>query len=265
MSQNLVIPGADNKVRIVFGGIDLTLATHLKVQFGAELYTLLLNPTIVIVENATTLALDLNATTETGHVFATIKYFDGGSTLGEDITSRELGNNTQIVIAIGTQLIIEDGSIVTDANSFATDDELKAYASLEGASVPATQPDREALLILAMKYIAKKEGSFSGCRTNSTQELPFPRYGSCVNGFSIAYTAIHKNVKKAQMELALQAANSELFINSQNQNVQSEKLGDLEVSYFSGGSFASIKTDSADVYLKPLMINGGSDNLMRRV
>ena len=138
MAQNLVIPGADNKVRFVFGGIDLTDATDLKITFGSEIYTLLLDPTIVFVEDATTLALDLNATAEVGKIFATVKYFDTGTTLGEDITSRELGNSDQIIVAIGTQLIIEDGTIVDNANSFATDDEFKIYANLRCMDVPAT-------------------------------------------------------------------------------------------------------------------------------
>ena len=52
MSQNLVIPGADNKVVYVFGGIDLTLATNIQVQFGDESYSLANDPLIVIVTSA---------------------------------------------------------------------------------------------------------------------------------------------------------------------------------------------------------------------
>ena len=265
MSQNLVIPGTDNRVRFVFAGVDLTVSTDLKVTFGAEVYTKLLDPTIVFVESATTLALDLNATAEVGKIFATIKYFDSGTTLGEDITSQELGNSEQIVVAIGTQLIIEDGSIVANANSYATDDEFKAYANIEGSAIPATQPAREALLILAMKYIEGKESTLKGCRVSVDQELSYPRYGLCVNNFNVPPTTIHKNVKKAQMELALQANGSDLFINSQSKNVQREKVDTLEVQYFSGGSWAEIRTDSEDSYLKPLMINNGNDNIMVRV
>ena len=144
MSQNLVIPNKDNKVVFVFAGIDLTSNTDIKVQFGAESYSKLLDPTIVIVTSSTELTLDLSATLEVGKIFATVTYFDGASVNGTDITSRELGNSDQIVVAIGTQLIIEDGSVVADANSWVTDDEYKAYAKLKGYSVPATQPDREA-------------------------------------------------------------------------------------------------------------------------
>ena len=40
MSQNLVIPNKDNKVVFVFGGIDLTPATNIIVNFGSETYQL---------------------------------------------------------------------------------------------------------------------------------------------------------------------------------------------------------------------------------
>ena len=265
MSQNLVIPGADNKVRFVFAGVDLTASTDLKITFGAETYTKLLNPAVVFVESATTLALDLNATAEVGKIFATIKYFDGGTTLGEDITSRQLGNSEQIVVSIGTQLIIEDGSIVANANSLANDSELKAWASIRNKSVPATQPDREALLILAMDYITSKEDRLKGGRVIETQTLPYPRRGLCVNGFDVKRTVIPVNAKQAQLELAILAFSSGLFVDGQNQNIQREKLDTLEVEYFSGGSWAQIRTDSADTYLKPLMMNNGSDNIMVRV
>ena len=265
MSQNLAIANADNLVVLNFNGAFLSTATDIKVYFGDEVYTKLLNPTIVIVDSDTQLSLNLSDTLEVGKIFVTIKRFDALSVKGSDITSRELGNLDQIVVAIGTQLIIEDGTVVADANSYATDDEFKAYANIECSAVPATQPAREALLILAMKYIESKENSLKGCRVSVDQELSYPRYGLCVNNFNVPSNTIHKNVKKAQMELALQANGSDLFINSQNQNVQREKLDTLEVEYFSGGSWASIRTDSADAYLKPLMINNGNDNLMVRV
>ena len=55
MSQNLVIANKDNLVVYVFGGIDLTSATNIQVQFGAESYSLANDPLIVIVTSATEL------------------------------------------------------------------------------------------------------------------------------------------------------------------------------------------------------------------
>ena len=54
-------------------------------------------------------------------------------------------------------LIIEDGTVVAGANSFATDAELQAYAAVRQVSLPAAQAEREALLITAIDYIVSKE------------------------------------------------------------------------------------------------------------
>ena len=263
MAQNLVIANKDNLVVYVFGGIDLTLATDIKVVFGSESYTLLLDPLVVIVTSATELSLNLSATVEVGKVFSTVTYFDGASVLGTDITSRELGNSDQIIVAIGTQLIIEDGSIVTDANSFATDDEFKVYANLRCMAVPSTQPEREALLILAIDYLNGEEAQMQGERVSADQELPYPRVNVCAKNFTVPSDSIPKDIKKAQMELALQANESDLLINASIQNVSKEKLGDLEVEYFSGGAWGSVRTDRADAYLDPYLKAGGGVILVR--
>ena len=263
MSQNLIITNKDNKVVFVFGGIDLTLATNIIVNFGSETYQL--SDPQVTVDGSTELSLDLSATLEVGKIFATVTYFDGASVNGTDITSRELGNSDQIVVAIGTQLIIEDGSIVDNANSFATDDEFKTYANLRCMDVPATQPAREALLVLAMDYLFSVEKKMQGCRVSIDQELPYPRSGVCANCFNIPSDTIPKSLKSAQMELALQANTSEILISQSVQNVSKEKLGELEVEYFSGGAWSTVRTDRADAYLDPLLVNGGSNNIMTRV
>lgn len=264
MSQNLVIPNKDNKVVFVFGGIDLTQATNLVIQFGSETYSLLSDPLIVQVLSTAELSLDLSQTTEVGKIYATVTYLDGSSVNGTDITSRELGNSDKIVVAIGTQLIIEDGSIVPTANSFVTDDEFKQYADLRNLDIPATQPDREALLILAMDYIFSEEYKLSGYRTSENQPLPFPRYGLCANGFYVEDETIPQGVKNAQMELAIQAKSADLLISGQVSNVASEKVDVLERSYFSGGSWTQVRTDRADAYLKPYMKNGGMTNRLAR-
>lgn len=205
MSQNLVIANKDNLVAYVFGGIDLTSATDIQVQFGAESYSLSGDPLIVIVTSATELSLNLSATAEVGKVFSTVTYFDGASVLGTDITSRELGNSDQIVVAIGTQLIIEDGSIVANANSWVTDDEYKAFAKLKGYSIPATQPDREANLANAYDFINfTYEQRLQGYRvTPQVQTGCMPRNYIYAYDLLVDSSSIPQDFKNAQMLAAL--------------------------------------------------------------
>jgi hypothetical protein len=264
--QNLVIPNKDNKVVYVFAGVDLQIATDIQVTFGSEVYTLLLNPDVVSIISNTELELDLSSTSEVGKIYSTVTYFDGGSVNGTDITSRELGNSDKIVVAIGTQLIIEDGSIVPNANSYVTDEEFKQYADLRNKDIPATQPDREALLIKAMDYLASKESKMQGYRVDPVnQSLPYPRSGVYLYCTIVPNNAIPQSLKIAQIEAALAAKENDLLVTTSSQNVASEKLGDMEVSYFSGGSWANIRLDTVDAQLNPLLVGGGNSNMMRRV
>ncbi|HHZ95120.1 MAG TPA: hypothetical protein EYN67_06085 [Flavobacteriales bacterium] len=201
MSQNLAIANADNLVVLNFVDAFLSTATDIKVIFGAETYTKLLNPTIVIVDSDTQLSLNLSDTAEVGKIFVTIKRFDGGSVYGSDITSRELGNLDQIVVAIGTQLIIEDGSVVANANSWVTDAEYKAFAKLKGYSIPATQPDREANLANAYDFINfTYEQQLQGWRvTPQTQTGCMPRTNIYAYDVLVANDSIPQDFKNAQM------------------------------------------------------------------
>jgi hypothetical protein len=201
MSQNLVIANKDNLVVYVFAGVDLTTATDIKVKFGSESYTLLLNPSVVIVTSATELSLNLSATLEVGKVFSTVAYFNAASTLGTDITSRELANADEIIVAIGTQLIIEDGTVVANANSWVTDAEYKAYAKLKGHSIPATQPERESNLANAYDFINfTYEDRLQGWRvTPQTQTGCMPRSDIYAYNLLVVSTSIPQDFKNAQM------------------------------------------------------------------
>lgn len=266
MSQNLVIANKDNLVVYVFSGIDLTLATDIQVKFGAESYSLLSDPLIVIVTSATELSLNLSATAEVGRVFSTVTYFDGASVLGTDITSQELGNSSQIIVAIGTQLIIEDGTIVANANSIASDAEMKSYASLRGLVVPSTQPEREALLILAMDYLLTIENSMMGTRTDPTQALPEPRQDVYLYGELIGLNTIPVQYKNAQIEAAIAANDQSLLINSNSQNLASFSVdGVYSESYFEGANWESIRTDRIDAAIAPLLSPGGFGRPVRKL
>ena len=163
-------------------------------------------------------------------------------------------------------LVIEDGTIVTGANSFTTDAEFAAYAAARNVTLPATEADRDALQVRAVDYLFSKEGSMKGSRINSVQDLMYPRSGVCAFGFKVESDDIPTSLKNAQMELGMQSYTSELLISGTNQNVASISLdGVISESYFSGGSWEQVRTDRADAYLDPLLVNNGSSNLMIRV
>ena len=163
-------------------------------------------------------------------------------------------------------LIIEDGSIVAGANSFTTDAEFQAYATARNITLPATEPERDALQILAVDYLFSVEDKMKGCRVSIEQELPYPRKGVCYNGFAVPSNSIPQALKNAQMELAIQVNTSDILVSEQTQNLASFDVKDVySESYHGGGSWTEVRTDKANAYLNPLLVNNGSNNMMSRV
>ena len=268
MSQNLVIANKDNLVVYVFAGVNLTSATDIKVVFGAETYTLLLNPSIVIVSSATELSLNLSATTEVGKVFSTVTYIDGTSVFGTDITSQQLGNSAQIVVSIGTQLTIEDGSGVVGANSFVTDVEYLAFAKLKGYDVPSTQPDREANLSKAYDFLNfTYESKLQGYRVKpQIQTGIMPRSYVYAYEVLIDNTTIPQDFKNAQMLAAL-SINGGVDINAvkDTANLASFSVpGVYSESYQSGASTPTIaQMPAVSRTLRPYTNAGASGGLYK--
>lgn len=108
-------------------------------------------------------------------------------------------------------LIIEDGSIVAGAESFATVAELRQFAANRGKTVPAADGDCEVLLRKACDYLQGQEQRYKGDRITSTQVLAFPRMNMQVNGFYLSSSSIPADVKNAQMQLAIDAQTIELL------------------------------------------------------
>jgi hypothetical protein len=163
-------------------------------------------------------------------------------------------------------LIIEDGTIVAGANSFTTDAEFVNYAALRGLAIPAAEAERDILQIRAVDYLSGKELMMKGIRTEKTQELMYPREDVYIYNNKILKTEIPSQLKKSQLELAVQAYASDLLITGTVQNLASFNVdGVYSESYHSGGSFEYVRTDRADVYLDPLLVNNGSGNIMIRV
>jgi hypothetical protein len=163
-------------------------------------------------------------------------------------------------------LIIENGSIVDNANSFVTAAEMVAYAALRGVTIAADTTTQEQQIILAMDYLVSREQSMKGTRVSDLQELPYPRFNVRYNGYYITGSEIPKELKNAQIELAIQLGNTELLLSEKTDNVQSISLdGVISKSFYSGGSYSTIRTDKADAYLDVLMNNNGQNNLVTRM
>ena len=151
-------------------------------------------------------------------------------------------------------LIIEDGSQVANANSFVTDAEYTAYATLKGFTVGATVELREIELLRSVDYIEGLEQSMQGTRASSTQGLSFPRYNISLYGYLLASDKIPKELKDAQCEAAIYANTGDLLISGEESNVSSFSVdGAISESYFKGGSSTRVRLDRVRAKITPLL------------
>ena len=150
-------------------------------------------------------------------------------------------------------LIIEDGTNVSGANSFASISEFVAYATSKGKifSGDSEQPfELEAALVRGALFLDKFD--FIGDKVNPLQSLSWPRKNGVVGDYSVPSTLIPEQIKKANMEAALIALKHDMLKATDGKKITSEKVpGVIEKSFSENqGSF---KAPSVELILKPLL------------
>jgi len=150
-------------------------------------------------------------------------------------------------------LTIEDGTIVSSANSYVTDAEYVAYAAARGLTIGSTATLREIELIKSMDYLQDQD--YQGLRTEpDNQMLPFPRIGVFIYGLITDSDNIPKEIKNAQMEGGIAAYSQDLQVNEVSENVASQSLqSGMNIAYHNKGSSKRIRLDRVFTWLNPLL------------
>jgi hypothetical protein len=129
-------------------------------------------------------------------------------------------------------IIVEDGSIVTNANSYCTESEFESYA--EGIGVTVTG-EIEPMLRKAAEFIGAHEANLKGDRVERAQPLAFPRDGIYVDGWYWTSAEIPRQVILCQMALALDInAGVDLYNKPVNPSLVAKRKrveGAVEVEY----------------------------------
>lgn len=132
-------------------------------------------------------------------------------------------------------LIIEDGTIVANANCYGTVADFRTYCTLRGITAPTADDDIEVLLIKAMDYIEAQHSRFQGIITDTDQTLQWPRQGVYINGLSVNSNTIPRELEYGLYALAAEAnAGNDLLptrLPSTKGVVSKEKIGSIEVVY----------------------------------
>lgn len=123
-------------------------------------------------------------------------------------------------------IIVEDGSGMTNSNSYVSEAELSSYAADRGITVTG---DADDLLIKAMDYLESQ--SFIGFKETKDQALQWPRANAYIDGYLVNYNEIPYELKKSQFEIALSI---DVGVDPQANVARTQKrvkVGELEVEY----------------------------------
>ena len=156
-------------------------------------------------------------------------------------------------------IIVEDGSIVQNANSYVSRAEYIAHAAARGVTVADTDAaDPE--LIQAAAFIDAHEGNLLGARFSREQAMSYPRTDLVISGFEWEETEIPRTVKLCQMAIALDIRAGVDPFNPQPELLQKRARveGAVEVEFFGDDSAARMRRGSlANALLHDLLRNHG--------
>lgn len=165
-------------------------------------------------------------------------------------------------------LIVEDGSIVQDADSYCTLVDARAMADKFGWELPTDDAEAEAALRNGAAYIDLQEPLLCGTRVSAEQSLAYPRKGVTVNGFPVAEDSIPKQVIKAQVAAAVEyGKGTDVRASSDGRITTHEEIvGAVVVEYADNGvTGATVTITSAMDALRPLICGGGNNGFQFRV
>jgi len=126
-------------------------------------------------------------------------------------------------------LVIEDGSVVANANSYVTLAEFKSWADSRDISYNADDDVVEAQILRAMDYFERL--FFIGNKANENQPLQWPRTEALIDGYYADATEIPKEVKIALYEATVVEAAGNSELETQGRKTLRERVGDIEVEY----------------------------------
>ena len=156
-------------------------------------------------------------------------------------------------------LIIEDGTLITNADSFVTRADYILYAAAVGVTISDTDT-ADVQLRQAVSFICSHELNIKGSKVSRDQSLCFPRVDVILEGFEWGNTEIPRQVILCQMAYALEInADADIYNPAINQVAKIEEVsGAVMVEYFGEGKNIKLSKDSrALALLNILLENNG--------
>lgn len=157
-------------------------------------------------------------------------------------------------------LIVEDGTGSSTAQSYVSEEEVRAYAEARGVTLPDGDEAISPMLISAVDYIEAQRARFQGTKTRpGIQALQWPRTGVTLDcSYLLPDDVIPVELKNAQMALALEVfAGNPLMPSSNGRVVKREKVDVIEREFMTASDLGldGLSTPSfpaVDALLAPL-------------
>jgi hypothetical protein len=162
-------------------------------------------------------------------------------------------------------LIVEDGSIVTGANTYASLSYVDTFCSDLGLASWAAlgTTSRESAILRGMAYIESL--SFKGVKSDADQPLKWPRDGVYdEDGYAIEDDAIPANLLRAVSRAAYEEGISPGATQpTRETGIKREKVDVIEVEYFTHSGNVTKAFEAINGYLAGLLKDGFTVNLVR--
>jgi len=166
-----------------------------------------------------------------------------------------------------TIIVVEDGSIVANANSYIDYDYAESYHALRGNSAWAdgNSIDKEYAIIRATQAVDSiYKSQWEGNQTEyGTQELEWPRKDVWINNVELSDSLIPTALKKAVCEAALRELASPNSLTpdlDRGGKIKKVKADTVEVEYMEGAS-GSTSFTAIDGLLADLIAGSSADGL----
>lgn len=157
-------------------------------------------------------------------------------------------------------IIVEDGTVVDNANSWTTRAEYIAYAKTKGITIH-NSATADTDLVKACEFINSHEESLKGDRVSRDQPTAYPRKNLVLEGFSWGSDEIPRQVILCQLAVALDIhAGVDPYNPPANPAIQAkkEKVDVIEVEYFGRDSGQKMsRTSTATAILNTLLRRSG--------
>lgn len=156
-------------------------------------------------------------------------------------------------------IIVEDGTNVSNANSYNSIVELRSFALDRGVTLSSVDDEVATMAIKATDYLETKAEEYKGLPTYTDQSLQWPRTGVYIYEVEQPSNSIPKQLKTAHAMLVL-AVNEGLSLlpnYSPQDYVVEETVGPIKTKYSDPSSVGIENTfTGVDKFLEPLINKG---------